>query len=130
MLEANGYYNVITQEKNLSTDNGFDLQTETNDSIKKYAILSGDIDPEVRTKLIETFNKPENADGKLISLLLLSGAVAEGIDLKRIRHVHIMEPFWNFARINQVETRAIRYKSHADLPLDRQNVQVYIYLVY
>ena len=39
-----------------------------------------------------------------------------------------MEPFWNFARINQVETRAIRYKSHADLPLDRQNVQVYIYL--
>jgi hypothetical protein len=128
ILDVNGYYNVLKEEKNLSTDNGFDLQTETNKNIKKYAILSGNIDPEVRVKLIETFNKPENADGNLISLLLLSGAVAEGIDLKRIRHVHIMEPFWNFARINQVETRAIRYKSHFDLPIDRQNVQVYIYL--
>jgi hypothetical protein len=59
---------------------------------------------------------------------LLSGAVAEGIDLKGVRHVHIMEPFWNYARINQVQTRAIRFKSHDDLPEDQQNVQTYIYL--
>ena len=58
----------------------------------------------------------------------MSSAVAEGIDLKRIRHVHIMEPFWNYARINQVETRAIRYMSHADLPENEQTVQTYIYL--
>lgn len=121
ILEANGYKNSL--EKNI--DNGYDIKEK---SSKNYAILSGDIDPEERSELIKTFNKPENADGSLIKLLLLSGAVAEGIDLKRIRHVHIMEPFWNYARINQVETRAIRYLSHTDLPVDQQNVQTYIYL--
>jgi hypothetical protein len=122
VLEANGYVNFM--DKSAS---GFD-EVDTNNRAKKYAILSGDIDPDERSDLIRSFNDPSNADGSIIHLLLLSGAVAEGIDLKRIRHVHVMEPFWNFARINQVETRAIRYMSHFDLPLEKQNVQVYIYL--
>ena len=91
---------------------------------KTFAILSGDINPEIRAEIIKKFNE-KNTD---INLLLLSGAVAEGIDLKRVRHVHIMEPFWNYARINQVKTRAIRFLSHEDLPIDEQNVQTYIYL--
>ncbi len=91
---------------------------------KVFALLTGDINPEFRAKIIKKFNNPKN----YIDLLLLSGAVAEGIDLKRTRHVHIMEPFWNYARINQVKTRAIRYESHIDLPKSEQNVQVYIYL--
>jgi superfamily II DNA or RNA helicase len=95
-----------------------------NNANKTFAVLSGDIDPEERAKLIKEFNNKS----KPIDLLLLSGAVAEGIDLKRVRHVHVMEPFWNYARINQVKTRAIRYLSHEDLPLDERNVQVYIYL--
>jgi len=89
-----------------------------------FAILSGDIDPEERAATIVEFNDANST----INLLLLSGAVAEGIDLKRIRHVHIMEPFWNYARINQVKTRAIRYLSHEDLPEDERNVSVTIYL--
>jgi hypothetical protein len=39
-----------------------------------------------------------------------------------------MEPFWNYARINQVKTRAIRFRSHTDLPIEDRNVQTYIYL--
>ena len=91
---------------------------------KVFAMLTGDIDPELRARIIKKYNSPKNH----IDLLLISGAVAEGIDLKRSRHVHIMEPFWNYARINQVKTRAIRYESHIDLPKSEQNVQVYIYL--
>ena len=91
--------------------------------IPTYAVLSGDIDPEERAEVIQTYNV-----GKKIQLLLLSGAVAEGIDLKNTRHVHIMEPFWNYARINQVKARAIRYKSHEALPVEQRNTQVYIYL--
>jgi len=122
ILEVNGYTNYLDEVTNRT---GFD---ELEKPSKKYALLSGDIDPEKRSELIAAFNRPENVNGSIVSLLLLSGALAEGIDLKRIRHVHIMEPFWNFARINQVETRAIRYLSHADLPPEQQNVQVYIYL--
>jgi hypothetical protein len=108
-----------------SITNGYDIKEK---SSKKYAILSGEIDPNERINLIKQFNLLDNKDGSIISLLLLSGAVAEGIDLKRIRHVHIMEPFWNYARINQVDSRAKRYLSHTDLPVDEQNVQTYIYL--
>lgn len=113
--------------KNFGGINGGDDESTYDIQIKKskvFGILSGNINPEERAMLIQKFNTKNSG----IDLLLLSGAVAEGIDLKRIRHVHIMEPFWNYARINQVKTRAIRYLSHEDLPENQRNVQVYIYL--
>lgn len=123
ILDVHNYKNFSSED-----DSGADVFDIKEKKQKVYAILSGDIDPEERQNIIKQFNLPENKDGSIISVLLLSGAVAEGIDLKRIRHVHIMESFWNYARINQVETRAIRYLSHTDLPLEQQNVQTYIYL--
>jgi hypothetical protein len=111
-------------EKDMSTVNDYNVNKAEEPNKKIFGVLSGNIDPEERAKLIKDFNTA----GSPIKLLLLSGAVAEGIDLKRVRHVHVMEPFWNYARINQVKTRAIRYLSHVDLPENEQNVQVYIYL--
>ncbi len=121
ILDLYGYKNYFENTDN----NPYGLEEP---NVKKYAIISGEILPEYRLKLIETFNNVNNSKGEIIHLLLLSGAVSEGIDLKRVRHVHIMEPFWNYARINQVETRAIRYLSHDDLPPEEQNVQTFIYL--
>ncbi len=121
ILDAMGWRNFLTSAEEVDV---YDMKTKTN----TYAILSGAISPEDRLRMISSFNNTENKDGSTIRLLLMSSAVAEGIDLKRIRHVHIMEPFWNYARINQVATRAIRYLSHADLPENERNVQVYIYL--
>jgi hypothetical protein len=95
---------------------------------KVYAVISGDVDPEVRSRIIQDLNSADNKYGERIHLVLLSGAVAEGISLMHIRHIHIMEPFWNMARLEQVETRGVRYLSHADLPEDERNVQPYIYL--
>lgn len=95
---------------------------------KVYALLTGDVDSELRASIIQTFNSAENKNGEIISLVLLSGAVAEGISLMRIRHIHIMEPFWNMARIEQVQTRGVRFHSHEDLPEDQRDVQTYIYL--
>jgi len=122
VLEANGWYDFSNTRDESS---GFDIKIPNR---KTYAVLSGSILPEERVNIIKQFNSAENKTGSKINILLLSSAVAEGIDLKRIRHVHIMEPFWNYARINQVETRAIRFNSHEDLPSDERNVQVYIYL--
>jgi SNF2 family DNA or RNA helicase len=91
---------------------------------KIYAKLTGDCSPQDRADIISAFNDEESS----IQLLLISGAVAEGIDLKGVRHVHILEPFWNYARINQVKARAIRYMSHEHLPEKERTVQTYIYL--
>jgi hypothetical protein len=38
-----------------------------------------------------------------------------------------MEPYWNNARLDQVKGRAIRICSHADLPVDERNVDIYTY---
>jgi hypothetical protein len=94
----------------------------------KYAIITGEIKPEDRTNIIDAFCASENMHGANCQLLLISSTGAEGINLKNVRHVHIMEPYWNYGRIKQVKARAIRNQSHIDLPPNEQNVITYIYI--
>jgi len=58
-------------------------------------------------------------------VLLISSAGSESLDLKNTRSIHIMEPHWNLSKIDQVIGRAIRYKSHNDLPKKDRNVIIY-----
>ncbi len=53
---------------------------------------------------------------------------AEGLDLKHIRSVHIMEPYWQPVLIEQVIGRAVRTGSHLRLKPEERNVSVYIYM--
>jgi superfamily II DNA or RNA helicase len=97
--------------------------------IRKFAIYSGDILPSVRDEIIKKFNSSENMHGELIEILLISHQTGgTGLDLKGIRTIHIMEPFWNWALIMQIIGRGIRFKSHEHYPKDEQNVQPYMYL--
>jgi superfamily II DNA or RNA helicase len=93
-----------------------------------YAIISGDVSFEDREKIIAIYNSKDNMYGEKISMLLVSKTGAEGLDLKGVRHIHICEPYWNYARIVQIIARGVRYKSHADYPKSEQTVQPYIYL--
>lgn len=95
---------------------------------KRYAIIAGPIPFDRRQALQDVFNLPVNDHGEVIHLLLITSTGAEGLNLKGVRHVHIMEPYWNDARIEQVKYRAVRYKSHTHLPANERNVQSYIYL--
>lgn len=69
-----------------------------------------------------------NLNGELIKLIMITQSGAEGISLRNVRTVHIMEPYWNDVRIKQVIGRAVRAKSHLDLPENKRNVQVFMYL--
>jgi hypothetical protein len=62
-------------------------------------------------------------------MFMITQSGAEGISLKNVRQVHMMEPFWNYVRLEQVQGRAIRICSHKDLPLEDRNVEVYTYLM-
>lgn len=93
-----------------------------------YAIFSGQQTAEEKENIIKICNSENNKNGELISILLISKSGAEGLDLKNVRSVHIMEPYWNYSLIEQIIARAVRYKSHDILPKDQQNVQTYIYL--
>ena len=70
-----------------------------------------------------------NNNGEVIKLLMISSSGAEGISLKNVRYVHIMEPYWHPVRKNQVIGRARRICSHSNLPPDLQFVKVFLYLM-
>lgn len=63
----------------------------------------------------------------IIDILMITVSGAEGISLKQVRQVHILEPYWNYIRIDQVIGRAVRMCSHTDLPEEERNVEVFIY---
>lgn len=69
-----------------------------------------------------------NLRGEIMKVFMVSRSGAAGITLKNVRHVHVMEPFWNPAMIDQVIGRAIRVCSHSALPVEERNVKVSIYM--
>jgi hypothetical protein len=70
-----------------------------------------------------------NHRGEIIKLLMITSSGAEGINLRNTRFVHIMEPYWNNVRIEQVIGRARRICSHQDLPEEMRTVKVFMYIM-
>jgi hypothetical protein len=93
-------YVMITGNKALSPNNSADL---------KYA------------------TSPENKDGANVKVILISRAAAEGLDFKNIRQVHILEPWYNLSRMEQIIGRGVRNLSHCQLPLEERNVEIFLH---
>lgn len=100
----------------------------SNSDKPKYAIYSGTESEDYRNEIINIFSSPSNSTGKRIKVLMTTPAGAEGLDLKNIRQVHVMDPYWYESRIEQVIGRAVRRDSHADLPKKDRNVEIFRYL--
>ncbi len=103
-----------------------DLTKNSKDSFR-FMEFHGGIDKETRESEKKIFNTPENKNGKVIKIILISPAGTEGINLKNTRQVHIIEPYWNEVRIEQIIGRAIRICSHADIPMNDRKVDVFRY---
>lgn len=71
----------------------------------------------------------KNKYGEVIKLLMITASGAEGINLRNVRHVHIMEPYWHPVRTEQIIGRANRICSHHDLPRELQTVKVFLYVM-
>jgi hypothetical protein len=114
ILQANGYQR-------------YDGSDEIPDQ-KRYTFITGKEDESERKKNKEMFNNKGNIYGNKIQIMIISGAGAEGISLTCVRQVHIMEPYWNYVRIDQVFGRAIRLGSHLDLEPKQRTVEQYLYV--
>ena len=94
-------------------------------------IFNGNFDkiPEEMRKVLEEsgYGERKNKYGEICWVFGITGAGAEGISLKCCRSVHIMEPYWNKVRLDQVKGRAIRICSHQDLPFKDREVEIYTY---
>ena len=95
---------------------------------KRFAIWSGDESIKEKDEIREVYNRSDNLYGEKLKIILGSPAIKEGISLKAVRYVHILEPYWNSSRLEQVIGRARRYCSHIHLPLDERDVKVYVYI--
>jgi len=69
-----------------------------------------------------------NFMGEIVKIIMITSSGAEGINLKNTRYVHIVEPYWNMVRLDQVVGRARRICSHHDLPENLRTVQVFLYI--
>lgn len=72
--------------------------------------------------------KEYNSDDKSPKIILLSSTGTEGLDLRGTTLIQILEPHFNYAKINQVIHRGIRYLSHSHLPISKRHVFIERYL--
>ena len=70
-----------------------------------------------------------NMFGEVIKILMITASGAEGINLRNVRYVHIMEPYWHPVRTEQIIGRARRICSHIDLPEELRTVDVFLYIM-
>jgi hypothetical protein len=111
----------------------FALYTGTETAEEKEIVLKiyngnwDELSPSLSNKLKEISNN--NNLGEVIKVFMITASGSEGINLRNTRYVHIMEPYWHPARVEQVVGRARRICSHRELPDELQSVDVFLYLM-
>lgn len=125
LLEMNGYTKFNKHGGHISH-----LKSNSKKANKKnnYAIFTANESYSGnKKKLLEYFNSPENKNGNVIKVLILTPVGGEGITLKNVRELHIVEPNFNMGDINQTVGRVIRTCSHNELPFEQRNCIVYFH---
>ena len=149
-MEANGFVPI---EINQGADGKLQFSERTAASLAKgpvanemrYIEFTGTGSKEQRAAAVNVFNArfdklspsmqkvlndakwKNNYKGELCRVFCITSAGAEGLSLKCVRGVHIMEPYWNTVRTQQVKGRAVRICSHMELPQDQQTVEIFTY---
>ena len=143
ILEANGF----AQFKIKHTGGVWSLNISSKDKGKPlFSLYTGTESPEEKEIIRNIYNSDwkyvpnslvsqieqiadNNLYGEIIKVLMITSSGAEGISLRNVRYVHVIEPYWHPVRIEQVIGRARRICSHTDLPKELQTVNVFLYLM-
>ena len=88
----------------------------------KIAYFHGGLSKAQRDVLIRDYNAGD------YDYLLITSAGSEGLSLKATRQVHLLEPYWNMAKIVQVLGRGVRVDSHGHLAKKNRRVDVYYWM--
>lgn len=75
-----------------------------------------------------TANGPFLKDGvRRVQAILGSQITSEGLDLKCIRQLHVLDGWYHLNRIEQIVGRGVRFCSHSLLPPEERNCTVYLH---
>jgi superfamily II DNA or RNA helicase len=83
-----------------------------------FRVFRGGLSAATKSEITTEFN-----DDKF-PVLVVTKAGGEGLDLKKVRNIIILDPVWHDAGTQQIIGRAVRYKSHATLPVKDRHVNV------
>lgn len=94
-----------------------------------YSMITGDhrLSPNNDEEIKAITSENNLINGDAIKVVLISRAGSEGIDLKCIRQVHILDAWYNMNLIEQVVGRAVRNYSHKALDFEKRNVQIFLH---
>jgi hypothetical protein len=112
---------------------GEPIMAETSGEIQRgsggsYALFTSEMsDTDIKNTLLRLKRK-DNMDGSKIRVVIASPKVSEGVDFRFIRQVHVLDPWYNMSRLEQVIGRGMRTCSHALLPTKEQNCTVYLHV--
>ena len=103
-----------------------------------YALLTASsIDTADRQSLPLSPNNPRvvtaardlgNSDGSKIKVIVGSQVAGEGLDLRAIRDIHILEGWFHLSKEEQIVGRGIRYCSHQGLDYKYRNCTINLYV--
>jgi hypothetical protein len=71
----------------------------------------------------------QNKNGEKVKVVIITDAGSEGLDFKNIRQVHILDPWYNMNKIEQIIGRGVRNFSHCGLDFEDRNVEIYMHAV-
>ena len=130
---GNKIKNLFHKDSNPAKENNYKVVIGENDenSIEytpHYIILTGDerYSPD-NVKDLKNLNNVNNKNGEKIKVVIISRAAGEGVDFRNLRQVHIMEPWYNLSRTDQIIGRSIRNKSHCGLKFEERNVEIFLH---
>uniref|UniRef100_A0A6C0KHP8 Helicase ATP-binding domain-containing protein n=1 Tax=viral metagenome TaxID=1070528 RepID=A0A6C0KHP8_9ZZZZ len=104
------------------------FKTKRTSTIGNYIMITGDnlLSPQNKEEIdIATANN--NKNGEKVKVIIISEAGSEGINLQNIRQIHIIDPWYNLSRIEQIIGRGVRNCSHKLLPFEQRNIEIYMY---
>ena len=95
----------------------------------KYILFAGEriSDSELKRSL-QRLKSRSNVNGKEIKFIVASPKLSEGVDLRFVRQIHLLDNWHNMSRNEQVIGRGIRACSHQLLPFEKQNCSVYTHI--
>jgi len=93
-----------------------------------YGLITGNnaLTPN-NTGTINLEREQGNKDGSLMKVIIGSQIAGEGVDLRYIREVHILDTWYHLNRTEQIIGRAIRFCSHSALPKEQRNATIHLY---
>jgi hypothetical protein len=113
------YYSELTNEE------------KKNFQPARYILLDGSMPKKTLNQLVREVRGDSgdpNTNGEFIKVILGSKVVEQGISFKRIREIHIIDPWHHLNSLEQAAGRGIRNYSHMELDPSLRNVTLFLHI--